>query len=209
MSNSHEDSDILRLRGCGDEGLAQAFRTHYARLERIVGLRLDPRLRGRVDAGDILQEAFLNARRRLARYLEDPGVPVFIWLRGVALDTLIDNHRRNFAKMRDAALEVPLHAGRRPQLSSISLAGSLVADLTTPSQAAIRDELAARVVNVLDAMDEIDREILVMRHVEQLSNNEVASAVGVKAAAASRRYIRALKRFREVVENIPGFGSEE
>jgi len=196
------DSDISRLQNEGDEGLAEALATHYERLERIVDLRLDPRLAGRVDAADVLQEAFLEAQKRLARYLDNPSVPVFVWLRGVTLDTLIHVHRRHLAKMRDAGLEVSLHGGPHPQVSTISLAGWLVADLTSPSQAAMRDELASKVAEVLDAIDEIDREVLILRHFEQLSNDEVASIVGVKKAAASRRYVRALGRFRQVLATI-------
>ncbi len=106
--------------------------------------------------------------------------------------------------MRFGGLEVSLHGGPRPQVSTISLAGWLVADLTSPSQAAMRDELASKVAEVLDAIDEIDREVLILRHFEQLSNDEVASIVGVKKAAASRRYVRALGRFRQVLETIQG-----
>jgi len=87
----------------------------------------------------------------------------------------------------------------------VSLAGFLIGDLTSPSQAAMREELAARIEVTLDAMDEIDREVLVLRHFEQLSNDEVANVIGVKKAAASRRYMRALARFRDVLSAIPGF----
>ena len=91
---------------------------HHDRLERIVDLRLDPRLAGRVDAADVLQEAFLEAQKRLARYLDDRSVPVFVWLRGVTLDTLIHVHRRHLAQKRDASLEVSLHAGPQPQFTT-------------------------------------------------------------------------------------------
>jgi RNA polymerase sigma-70 factor (ECF subfamily) len=199
-----EDAGISRLRDSGDEGLAEALAAHHERLERIVDLRLDPRLAGRVDAADVLQEAFLEAKKRLPRYLKNPIVPVFVWLRGVTLDTLIHVHRRHLAKMRDAGLEVSLYGLPQPQVSTISLAGWLVADLTSPSQAAMRNEVAANVTKVLEAMDEIDREVLILRHFEQLSNDEVASIVGVKKAASSNRYVRALGRFRQVLETIPG-----
>ena len=200
----HQESDITQLRSAGEQALADSLTLHGERLQRIVDLRLDPRLAGRVDASDVLQEAFLEACKRLPRYLDNPSVPVFIWLRGVTLDTLIHVHRRHLAEMRDAGRDVSLHAGRGPQVSSISLAGWLVADLTSPSQAAIRDETARKIEQVLGTMDEIDREVLILRHFEQLSNDEVASVIGVKKAAASRRYMRALARFREVVKTIPG-----
>lgn len=204
MTMDEQDFEITDLRRGGEQGLAEALARHGARLQRIVDLRLDPRLAGRVDAADVLQEAFLEARKRLARYLEDPRVPVFIWLRGVTLDTLIHVHRRHLAEMRDAGRDIPLQLGPTPQASSLSLAGWLVADLTSPSQAAIRDETARKIEEVLAAMDDIDREVLILRHFELLSNDEVAGVVGVKKAAASRRYMRALARFREVLQTIPG-----
>ena len=205
MSIASNNPQIENLRRNGEQCLAEVFSRHQDRLERIVDLRLDPRLSGRVDAADVVQEAFIEASKRLPRFLENPTVSVFVWVRGVTLDTLIHVHRRHLAKMRDAGREVSLSLGPAPQVSSISLAGWLVADLTSPSQAAMRDEVAKKVEEVLEAIDEIDREVLILRHFEQLSNDEVSSIVGVKKAATSRRYIRALKRFREVMESVPGF----
>ena len=170
---------------------------------------MDTRLSGRVDAADVLQEAFLEACKRLPRYLEDPSVAVFVWLRGVALDTLIHVHRRHLAQMRDAGREVSLHQGPVAHVSSMSLAGWLIADLTSPSHAAMRDEVTKTIEEVMDAMDPVDREVLILRHFEQLTNDEVASIIGVKKAAASRRYMRALKRFREAIETVSGFDSDE
>lgn len=202
---SDEPTQIARLRG-GDQALADVLAEHTPRLRQIVELRLDPRLLGRVDAADVLQEAFLEARKRLPRYLDEQGVPVFLWIRGVVLDTLIDFHRRHLgAQMRDAARDVSLLSYRSPQASSVALAAHLAGSLTSPSRAAIREETARQIEAALAEMDEIDREVLVLRHFEQLSNDEVAAAVGVKKAAASRRYMRALVRFREVLLAIPGF----
>ena len=206
MSVIDVDSHIERLRASGDDGLAAVFDEFNDRLERIVDLRIDPRLAGRVDAADVVQESFLEAQKKLLRYLRDASVPVFVWVRGVVLDTLIHVHRRHLAQMRDAGLEVSIHghpAGAN--VSSMSIAGWLVDDLTTASQLAVREETAKKVEDALNDMDEIDREVLILRHFEQLSNDEVASIVGVKKAAASRRYTRALLRFKEVVEGIPGF----
>ena len=179
---------------------------HAPRLRQIIELRIDPRLSGRLDVTDVLQEAFLEARKRLSRYLGDSSVPVFVWLRGVVLDTLCDFHRQHLgAKMRDAGQEVPLQGRAVPQTSSVALAAYLAGSLTSPSQAAIREETARQIEIVLAGMDEIDREVLILRHFEQLTNDEVATVVGVKKAAASRRYMRALTRFREVLLTIPGF----
>lgn len=203
MTDPTSDSSITRLREAGPQALAEALSLYAERLERIIDLRLDPRLSGRVDASDVLQEAYLEACKRLPRYLAEPRVSVFVWLRGVSLDTLIHVHRRHLADMRHAGRDVSLHAGAGPQASSVSMASWLVGDLTSPSQAAIRDETARKIEQVLATMDEIDREVLILRHFEQLSNDEVASVIGVKKAAASRRYMRALARFREALENLP------
>jgi RNA polymerase sigma-70 factor (ECF subfamily) len=194
----------MELLHSGEQALADALAFHAERLLRIVELRMDPRLGGRVDSSDVLQETFLEARKRLARYLQDPRVSVFVWLRGVTLDTLIHVHRRHLAQMRDAGREVSLQTGAVPQASSQSMAGWLIGDLTTPSQAAIRDETARKIELALSALDDVDREVLILRHFEQLSNDEVASVVGVKKAAASRRYMRALARFREALTGISG-----
>ena len=170
-----EPSQIARFRSGGDQALAEAMAEYAPRLQQTVKLRLDPRLSGRVDVADVLQEAFLEARKRLPRYLQDPSVPVFVWLRGVVLETLIDFHRRHLgAKMRDAGQEVSLLRPVSPQASSVALAACLAGNLTSPSQAAIREETARQIEMVLVGMDEIDREVLILRHFEQLSNDEVA-----------------------------------
>jgi RNA polymerase sigma-70 factor (ECF subfamily) len=205
------DSDPIlleALRQHGEASLAEVYSRYHDRLERIVDLRLDPRLAGRVDAADVLQETFVEASKRLSRFLQNPTVAVFVWLRGVALDTLIHVHRRHLAQMRDAGREVSLHLAAAPHVSSLSLAGWLIADLTSPSHAAMRDELANAIEDVLNVMDPADREVLVLRHFEGLSNDEVASVIGVKKAAASRRYMRALKRLREAIDTTPGFDSD-
>jgi RNA polymerase sigma-70 factor, ECF subfamily len=201
-----DSSQLARLVDQGDQALADAIARYAPRLQQTIELRLDPRLSGRVDAADVLQEAFLEAQKRLPRYLAEPKVPLFVWLRGVVLDTLVDFHRRNLgAKMRTAGQEVPLYRAATAQASSVALAAYLMGDLTSPSQAAIREETAQQIEVALAEMDEIDREVLILRHFEQLTNDEVAAVVGVKKAAASRRYMRALARFRQVLLTIPGF----
>jgi len=205
-SPMNDDSlQIARLQTGGDQALAEAITQIESRLQQTVALRMDPRLSRRVDAADVLQEAFLEARKRLSRYLQEPAVPVFVWLRGVVLDTLADFHCRHLgAKMRDVTQEVYIQCPVSSQASSVALAALLAGDFTSPSQAAIREETVAQVEGLLDRMDQIDREVLILRHLEELSNDEVAAVLGVKKAAASRRYMRALARFREVLLTIPG-----
>lgn len=206
MDMTNDESQIASLQSGGDQALADVMMAHQPRLGHVVQLRLDNRLSGRVDVADVLQEAFLEARKRLSRYLAEPSVPVFVWLRGVVLDTLTGFHRRHLgAKMRAAGQEVSIQCSLSPQATSVALAAYLIGDLTSPSQAAIRDERVHQIEMVLAEMDEIDREVLLLRHFEQLSNDEVALVIGVKKAAASRRYMRALEHLRKGLLAIPGF----
>ena len=149
----------------------------------------------RVSPDDVLQEAFLDVARRIGEYLADPAVPFYVWLRFLTVQRMQMVQRAHLgAQMRDVGLEVGWR--RRRAASSESMAGQLVGDLTSPSQAAIRRELQDRLRAALDEMDPLDREVLALRHFEELSNDEVAEVLGISKDAASKRYVRALKRLR-------------
>jgi RNA polymerase sigma-70 factor, ECF subfamily len=201
-----QDHDLLGRARAGDpRALAALFDRYKARLRHMVRLRLDRRLAGRIDASDVLQEAYLEADRRFADYLRDPAIPVFLWLRLVVGQKLTDLHRHHLgAKMRDAGMEVSLRRGALPQASSISLAELLLGRLTSPTRAAQRAEMQLRLQEALNRMDPVDREVLVLRHFEELSNVQTAQALGLEKTAASNRYIRALKRLKEVLGGFPG-----
>jgi len=198
---------LLRHALAGDESaLAALFDGHRERLRRMIRLRLDRRLSGRVDASDVLQEAYLDVRKRIAEYARDPAaMPFPLWLRLIAGQRLTDVHRYHLgAQIRDAGQEVALHRGPFPQASSISLAAQLLGQMTSASKAAIRAEHKLIVQEALNGMDPIDREVLALRHFEHLSNDETAQVLGLSKSAASNRYIRALKRLKEVLSSIPG-----
>jgi RNA polymerase sigma-70 factor, ECF subfamily len=179
------------------------------RLRRLIALRLDRRLRGRVDASDVIQEASLEAVRRLPEYLKNPTMPFFLWLRFLTGQRLTEQHRVHLgAKARDAGREIALYQGALPATSSAALAAQLLGQLTSPSEAAIRAERRIRMQEVLNSMDPIDREILALRHYEQLSNSEVATVLGLDRSATSKRYARALVRLKEMLAALPG-GLEE
>jgi RNA polymerase sigma-70 factor (ECF subfamily) len=199
--------DLLRRARAGDpRALAALFDRYKGRLRHMVRLRLDRRLAGRVDTSDVLQEAYLEADRRFAEYLRNPAIPVFLWLRLVTGQKLTDLHRHHLgARMRDAGLEVSLHRGPLPQADSVSLAELLLGRLTSPTQAAQRAEMQMRLQEALNRMDPIDREVLVLRHFEELTNAETAQALGLEKTAASNRYIRALKRLKAVLGDPSGF----
>ena len=191
----------------GDESaLAALFDGYRSQLRRMIRLRLDRRLSGRVDSSDVLQEAYLDVRKRLDEYARDPAaMPFHLWLRLIAGQRLTDVHRFHLgAQMRDAGQEVSLHRGPFPQASSVSLAAQLLGKMTSASHAAIRAEHKLIVQEALNGMDPIDREVLALRHFEHLSNDETALVLGLTKSAASNRYIRALKRLKEILSSIPG-----
>jgi RNA polymerase sigma-70 factor (ECF subfamily) len=203
-----EHDDLLRQAKAGDErALAALFSRFRERLKRMVRLRLDRRLSGRVDPSDVVQEAYLEAQQRLAEWGGNKDMPFFLWLRLVTGQKLIDCHRHHLGtKMRDAAQEVSLYRGALPEASSASLAAHLLGKMTSATQAAIRAEHQLIVQEALNRMDALDREVLVLRHFEHLSNDETAQVLGLKKGTASQRYIRALKRLKEILAAIPGLG---
>jgi RNA polymerase sigma-70 factor (ECF subfamily) len=204
------DEQLLDTARGGDEAaLAVLVERHRDRLERMVRLRMDRRLQGRVDATDVVQEAYLAVRGKFPQYCADPRLPFFLWLRLEVGQKLVDVHRFHLGtKMRDAGQEVSLHRGALPQVTSLSLAEHLLGKLTTASHAAMRVELKLRVQEALNGMDPHDREVLILRHFEELSNAEAAQVLGIKPSAAVNRYVRALKRLKEVFQGMPG-GIEE
>jgi RNA polymerase sigma-70 factor (ECF subfamily) len=196
---------LERLRA-GDHGaLADLFERHRDRLKKMVELRMDSRLSGRVDASDVLQDGFLDAAQRVNQYLRDPRLPLFVWLRLIVSDRLATIHRRHLgAQMRDAAQEISLYRAPLPQASSAALASMLLGRLTSPSDAAIRAEQILRVQEAINALEPIDREIVALRHFEQLSRAETAAVLGITEEAGAKRYIRALKKLKKTLSAVSG-----
>jgi RNA polymerase sigma-70 factor (ECF subfamily) len=179
---------------------------HRDRLRRMVALRLDRRLQGRIDPSDVIQDAYLEAARRLPEYLrESAPMPLFLWLRFLTAQALQALHRRHLgAQARDAGREISIVGGRIPQATSAALAAQLLGHDTRASQAAIRAERKLRLEEALNSMDPIDREVLALRHFEQLSNAECARVMELGESAATNRYIRALTRLMEFLTGLPG-----
>ena len=164
---------------------------HEGRLRRMVAFRLDPRLQGRVAPEDVLQDVYLAAAQNLCDYLGQPATPFFFWLRGIAGHKLLELQRRHLGtRMRDARREVSLHRGALPDATSAALAAQLLGHQTRPSEAAVRAEAKLRLQEALNGMDPIDREVLALRHFEQLSNAEAARVLQIKETAAGKRYLR-------------------
>jgi RNA polymerase sigma-70 factor (ECF subfamily) len=206
MSDSTETPDLLaRLRTGDRQALTDLFQHHRERLRRMVDLRLDSRLQGRLDASDVLQDGFLDAAARLDGYLLRPDLPPFLWLRMVVGERLAISHRRHLGtRMRDVGQEVSLYRNPLPQASSAALASMLLGQLTSPTQAAARAELVLQVQEALNALDPLDREVVALRHFEQLSRAETAKILGINEDAAAKRYIRALKKLRTILAMKPG-----
>ena len=206
LPNDGETTRLIERAARGDQqAWAQLLARHRDRLRRMVALRLDRRLQGRVDASDVIQEASLDAARRLPEYLKQPALPFFLWLRFLTGQRLMEQHRVHLgAKARDVGREIALHHGALPETTSAALAAQLLGRLTSPSEAAIRAERRIRMQEVLNTMDPLDREVLALRHYEQLSNSEVAAVLGLDKSAASKRYARALVRLKEILAGLPG-----
>ncbi len=202
-----ESSDLLRRAGKGDEqAMGQLLETHRKRLRRMVRLRLDPRLQGRIDPSDVIQEAYLEAAKRLAEYLRDPKMPFFLWLRFLTGQKLLELRRHHLGtQARDAARELSIYQGAMPEASSACLAAQLLGKRTAPLEAAIRAEMKLRLQEALNGMEPMDREVLALRHFEQFNNAETAQLLGISESGASGRYLRALKRLKDILGHAPGF----
>ena len=208
MSDEWDQTNGLTLRAAA-AGDARAWGAllvaHEGRLTRMVQFRMDARLRGRIDAADVLQEAYLEATDHRAEYFRAAELPLFLWLRGVVSNKLLELHRHHLGTcMRDAKRERPLDGQASPDETSAALVAQLTGHLTRPSAAAVRGEVAGRVREALAAMDATDREVLALRHFEQLTNAEAAQVLHIQERAAAKRYLRALQRLKEMLADMPG-----
>ncbi len=196
---------IERLRAGDREAFNEVFTRHRRRLRRMVEMRMDWRLQARLDASDVIQDAYLEAVTRMDEYLRDPALPLFLWLRLIVGERLTRLHRHHLGtKMRDAGRELSLYRRPLPAASSMALAAQLLGKHTSPTQAAVRAERMLRLQEALNALDPIDREILSLRHFEELTRAETAKALGIEEGAAAKRYIRALKRLKDILASLPG-----
>jgi RNA polymerase sigma-70 factor (ECF subfamily) len=205
-NNTSETEKFLKAAASGGTPDWEALLArHRDRLRRMVMLRLDQRLQGRVDPSDVLQEAFLEAAKHLKDYLCQPAMPFYLWLRSITGHKLLALHRQHLGThMRDAGREVSLYRGSLPETSSAALAAHLMGQDTRPSEAAVRAERKLLLQAALNSMDAIDREVLALRHFEQLSLAEVAQVLDIKEKAAGKRYLRALQRLKNILLAIPG-----
>ena len=201
--NPENLAQLNDLRERGEVAMAELFQKYSAQLERMVSFRLDRRLYGRIDPADILQESYVEAANRMESYLADPQVSFFIWIRGLTWQTLLLTHRKHLdVQKRDARQEQPLAKQIPGDNTATSIASRLAGSFTSPSQGAMREEQHDKLQLTLDQMDPTDREVLALRHFEQLSNKEVSELLGISKTAASNRYMRALVRMKTIMEGL-------
>ncbi|MCR9199498.1 MAG: sigma-70 family RNA polymerase sigma factor [Planctomycetaceae bacterium] len=204
MTSDCETEALLERADAGDpHALGELLERHRERLLQIVSFRMDARVKPRVDPADVVQDAFVEATHRVTQQQRDARLPVFLWLRLLTLQCLAVQHRRHLgAQARDADREVSIFTGPLPQATSAVIAAQLLGGLTSPSQAAIRMETRLAVEERLNQMDATDREVLVLRHFEKLSNHETARVLGLQPSAASNRFIRALKKLKTQLQEV-------
>jgi RNA polymerase sigma-70 factor, ECF subfamily len=203
-ANSLDTEALLgRVKVEGAPALGDLLQRYSGRLESMIRLRLDRRLQGRVDVGDVVQETFLEATRSFDRYRQQPHASFYIWLRCIARRRLIDLHRHHLgAEARDPRREVSIDQRIEPEATSAILVPHLLATFDTPSEVAARGERVERLEKALAGSDPADREVLALRHFERLSNIEAAEVLGIAESAASKRYLRALQRLKEILKEL-------
>ena len=203
MPQAAPDTDeLLRRAEHGDGQARQAVLVrHRDRLKQMIAVRLDRRLAARVDPSDIVQDVLLEAARGLDDYLRQRPVPFYPWLRQLAWDRLIELHRRHLHAQRRSVKREEALAPHLSDESAMQLADRVLARQSSPSDRAIRLELRSRIRAALDQLGERDREVLVLRHLEQLSTREIAAVLGIREGAVKVRHLRALERLRAFLES--------
>ncbi|MEM9586952.1 MAG: sigma-70 family RNA polymerase sigma factor [Planctomycetota bacterium] len=185
----------------GDSGaLGEVFAAYQERLRGIIRFRLDYRLAGRFSESDVLQETYIAAATRLKHFGDQPDMPAFLWLRLLATQQMIDLQRKHLkAEKRDVRREISIQQPQSDAQTSLCIAARLVGDQTGVSQLIQKAEQIAKLEEVLNTMDAIDREVIALRHFEELSNIETARVLQIDPSAASKRYVRAMARLAELI----------
>ncbi len=202
-----DQETMARLRRGGQAALASEFLRHQHRLRRMIEVRLDRRLAGQINPSEILEEAFLEAVSRLDQYLVQPPMPLFLWLRYLTGERILAAHRRLLGQEAEGSVgqTQPGEPSARPKADSASLSIHLAAQLCRTARTPPGQELSARLEQILAQLEPSEREILALRHFEQLTNQEAAEELGISPATASHRYIQALEKLAALLKTLPGF----
>lgn len=210
MNDSEQDLTAALSKAQSDQEfwakLTEEFRP---RLRRMVDLRMEEQIRPRLDASDVVQDSFLEAFQRLPEYVKNPAVPFYVWLRTLTFQRLTLAHRQNLGvKARDARRETRVQPGFVTDATSAVLMNALVGTLDSPSAVAVRQEHKQAIERALAEMDPTDREVLILRHFEEMTNNEIAATLDLKPSAATNRYIRALEKLKAAMTRFTDHSSE-
>lgn len=197
-----QTTTLLEAARAGDsEAAGRLLEKHRGPVRRLIEMRLDRKVRRRVDVSDVVQEVMIDATRRLDKYLSDPAMAFHLWLRQIASDRLIDTYRRHrVSAKRDMDREQPNVVPGSADQSTIELVAAICDPGATPAAAATNRELAAQVEQAIDLLGDQDREVILMRHYEHLSNQEIAQVLKLTSPAASMRYLRAVRKLREILD---------
>ena len=200
----NQTKELLAKAKQGDDlAVNQLMDRHRNALRQLVRMRLDRKIQRRVDVSDVVQDVLVEANRRLQVYVENPIMPFHLWLRQIARDRIIDAHRRHrVSAKRSVDREQPIVSPQGCDESSYQLAALIGDRQLTPAAVALQKEIAGQVEHAITLLNERDSEIIIMRHYEMLTNQDIASALDLTEPAASMRYLRAIRRLKEVLEEI-------
>jgi RNA polymerase sigma-70 factor (ECF subfamily) len=197
-----DTEELLRRIACGDgEATQQLFQRHRGQLARMVSVRMDPRVRGRIDPSDVIQETLALASQRLSQYMTERPIPFYPWLRQIAWDKLVQQHNRHLRAAKRSVhreMQQPMHVS---DVSVAGLAELVLGQHTSPSSHCVRDELRQRVRQALDALTKAEREVLLLRYLEQMPSREIAALMNSTEAAINMRQMRALERLRRMLNS--------
>ncbi|NNE00198.1 MAG: sigma-70 family RNA polymerase sigma factor [Pirellulaceae bacterium] len=200
-SGDQTEELLIAAKGGDQDAVNRLLEKHRAPIRRLVELRLDRKVQRRVDVSDVVQDVLFEASGRLDKYLDDPVMAFHLWLRQIAWDRIIDTYRRHrVSAKRNMDREQAMVAPGGPDQSTMEFAIQLCDPGITPATAATQRELASKVESAIESLGDQDREIVIMRHYEHLTNQEIADALGLNGPAASMRYLRAVRRLRELLQ---------
>lgn len=192
---------LIDAKSGNEVAINQLFGHHQESLRKMIRIRLDKRIQNRIGVSDVLQNVLIDAHRRLRKYLESPSMPFHLWLRQIAKDRMIDSYRRHRGSAkRSVDREQQMTVPRGSDKSSLNLANLIADSQLTPEVHAIKKEMAKQVNASIALLSRKDSEIIVMRHVDNLTNQEISNVLGLSEPAASMRYLRAIRRLREVIQ---------
>jgi RNA polymerase sigma-70 factor (ECF subfamily) len=198
---SSETDELLRLAVRGDSrAVERLFVAHRERLRKMIAVRMDRRLAARIDPSDVVQEALAEAVRKMPDYLRKRPIPFYPWLRQIAWERLVRLHERHIYVGRRSVRREETWCGTLSDESAADLAGRLVSSGTSPSRRMVRDEVRRRVREALDRLAARDREVLVLRYMEQLSTAEIAAVLGISEGAVKTRHFRAIERLHGLLD---------